>query len=286
MVDYKNRYPGINPHLNSRLQSPGGGWETFHASCIEHLAMVLETQLPENYLPFTEKSLQVTLVESDTEVLIANLGTRYPDVFVTHEGDKIAGNQQFSATTPTLTLPLVDSFDEEEILMGLVIYRFTSRELPGVPVTRIELLSPANKPGGSNYAQYIRNRRETLLAGLRLVEIDWLHETRPIIPTIPSYPDHEAESYPYSIIVSDPRPSIEQGKTDVYSFRLSQPLPIINIPLDGSDVVTLDFTHVYNETIERRRFFSLIDYAQLPARFETYSDTDQAYIRQHMGYLG
>jgi Protein of unknown function (DUF4058) len=282
MVDTKNRYPGINPHLNSLLQSPGGGWEMFHPAFLMRLLDELESRLPENYLPFAEKSLQITLIDPQTDTPLGRLGTRRPDVIVMRKGEGIAQTSGETVSSPTLALSILDNFDEEETLLGLVIYRLDKGKLPGIPVTRFELLSPGNKPGGAHHAQYLRNRQETLLVGLRLVEIDWLHESRPIIPAIPSYPDGEDDSYAYSIIVSDPRPSLDEGKTLVYGFTVEQPAPTINIPLDGEDFVTLDFGRVYNQTIERRNYYSLIDYTQEPARSQAYSEKDRAYIRQRM----
>lgn len=49
----KNLYPGVNPYLNSRLQSPGGGWLSFHNSMIERLADHLHEVLPPGYLAST-----------------------------------------------------------------------------------------------------------------------------------------------------------------------------------------------------------------------------------------
>lgn len=237
MVDYKNRYPGINPHLNSLLQSPCGGWEMFHLSFVVRLTDELDKLLSENYLPYSEKSLVIHF-----------------------DGD-------------------------EKTLMAATIYRVEGKNLRNIPVLRFELLSPGNKPGGAHHTQYLHNRQETLAVGLRLVEIDWLHETRPIISAIPSYPDGADNSYPYSIIVSDPRPSLDEGQTLVYGFSVEQPAPTINIPLDGEDFVTLDFGRVHNQTIERRSYYSLIVYTTEPPRFNAYSEKDRAFIRQRMAEI-
>lgn len=228
-----NPYPGINAHLNSFLQSEGGGWEMFHAVTIGFLASHLEVNLPGNYFVADEKSLQV--------------------------------------------------FDEEDYLSSVVIYRLESNEFPGKPITRIELLSPENKPGGSHHANYLMKRRETLESGLRLVEIDWLHETRPVIRGIPSYPDHEDGAFPYWVIVSDPRPSLALGKTDVYGVGMDEILPVTHIPLDDEDVIPVDFGLIYKQTFESRRLFSIVsDYTKEPPRFQTYAPADQARIRQRM----
>lgn len=38
-----NLYPGVNAHLNSFLQSEGGGWESFHA---QYLVMIAAADRP------------------------------------------------------------------------------------------------------------------------------------------------------------------------------------------------------------------------------------------------
>src|SRR5690606_31840147 len=112
-----------------------------------------------------------------------------------------------------------------EELNSIMIYHAKG----GKPITRIELLSPANKPQGSHYGTYLVKRDETLRAGLRLIEMDYLHETRPILPGIPSYADGEQDAFPYHIIVSDPRPTFHEGKVNVYSFGVMDALPVIDI---------------------------------------------------------
>jgi len=72
--------------------------------------------------------------------------------------------------------------------------------------------------------------------GLRLVEIDYLHERRPIDPRLPTYPSNP-DSYPYYILVSDPRPTYFSGKTAFYGFGVMDALPVIDVPLSDEDVV-------------------------------------------------
>src|SRR5690606_10252748 len=104
-----------------------------------------------------------------------------------------------------------------------------------------------------------------------------------IIRGITSYPDREAEAYPYSIIVTDPRPSFEEGQSKVYGFSVGDTIPVIEIPLADADVIVFDFGAVYNQFYANTRFFGeTVDYEQLPVRFETYSPDDQQRIRAQM----
>jgi len=169
---------------------------------------------------------------------------------------------------------------------AMAIYHVEAGQYPGKAVTRVELLSPANKPSGSHCSQYLVKRQETLEARLRLVEIDYLHETPPVLHIIPSYVERAPNSLPYTIIISDPRPTPQEGPTNVYGFGVDEPIPALEIPLDGKDTVRLDFGAVYKQTFKNMRVFRFIaDYRRDPDRMETYHSADQERIRQRMAAI-
>ncbi|MEQ8673456.1 MAG: DUF4058 family protein [Aggregatilineales bacterium] len=275
----ENPYPGINPHLNSYLLAEGG-WKTFHSKHITHLTDYLETILPGNYYTMPEDSLQITAYYPDLEKRILT----EPDISIYYVGKhKDDLPTQSTVTTPTLTMPVIETIvNEDEPYTAVIIYGENRK-----PVTRIELLSPSNKPTYKHYNQYISKRDDTLKSGLRLVEIDFLHTTQPIIPEIPSYRDRHARAYPYMLIVSDPRPTLEKGLTSVYGFGVLDNLPVLEIPLNGQDTVRADFGEVYNTTFSSSRAFSQIfsDTANDPANFAAYTDDDQRKIRAKMGEI-
>lgn len=278
----KNLYPGINPHLNSFLQSEAGGWESFHAELIVQTRMTLDEQLPLGYLAVAEKSLQIS------EITLPALGkpskTR-PDVMIYQSSTRPSSPAQPSGMTalPTATLPLLETLEEEEFLTSVVIYQAGEGSALGRPITQIEILSPANKPGGSHYPRYRLKRVEILQSGLRLVEVDYLHESRPIIASLPSYPHHEENAMPYMIMVTDPRPSFEQGQAAIYGFGVEDLIPTIPIPLAGADVQALDFGAIYHRVYASLRFCAaVVDYEQQPMHFERYSEADRARIQNKM----
>jgi hypothetical protein len=282
----RNLYKGVKPHLNSFLQSKGGGWEMFHVNFISQLAAYIDEHLPPNYYAADEKSLQITAQLPETGVSIGKPTKTVPDIAIFQISPSASSTRSSPISTPLFSMPVADTFDEEDYITSVVIYHLDAGHVPGLRVTRIEVLSPANKPRGSHHVQYLMKRRETLKAGVRLVEIDLLHETRPIIPGIPSYVDKHEGAYPYWIVVNDPRPSWEMGKTDVYNLEVNALLPTIDLPLDGQDVVTVDFNIPYNLLFERRRVYRIVtDYAALPERFETYSPADQERIRARMAEI-
>jgi hypothetical protein len=187
---------------------------------------------------------------------------------------------------PTLTIPLTETVDDLEEISSAVIYRIEDGELPGKPVTRIELLSPANKPPGSYSGDYLIKRAETLYSGLHLVEIDYLHENRPLFARIPDYSARTGAAYPYHFIISDPHPTLHEGRVHIYSFGVFDPIPALDIPLAGGDTVRVDFGAVYNRTFESSRLFRrLVDYVQEPVNFDAYSEADQERIQAKMAEI-
>jgi hypothetical protein len=133
----------------------------------------------------------------------------------------------------------------------------------------------------------MRKRTETLQIGIRLVEIDYLHERRPLLADIPSYANRQPGAFPYHLIVSDPHPSADEGPTDIYSFGIFDPPPAIAIPLDDTDSIMVDFGLLYQRTFESSRLFReiLVDYTQEAVNFASYSEADQQTIRERIAQI-
>jgi hypothetical protein len=276
----ENQYRGVNAHLQSFLQSPGGGWEMFHAAHITHLTDTLDNILPKHYYALNEKSLQLAALDLETEE--KTLSWTRPDIRI--HGEPLL-DTSYRAQNPqalVATLPLIKISVEDEPLTGVLIFQIRDEQEAQL-VTRIELLSPANKPPGSHYRQYLRKRNETLDSGINLVELDYLHETRFLSSLIPSYPDGELEARPYIILVNQPRPIHGKERTLVYGFHVDEFMPTIDIPLAGEDQISVDFGAAYNVTFSRNRYYGQhVDYEQLPLHFERYNPADQERIRERM----
>lgn len=236
----RNLYTGVNPHLNSLLQTPDSDDEpshflSFHAAFIGGILIYLNAHLPANYIALAEPSLQW---EGEPE----------------------------------------DAVD----LPKAVQIRLIEVTKVGRAVACVELLSPPNKSGCSNYGDYRIKRFEYVRAGVSLIEIDLLHESPPLIAALPIYPQEE-DAHPYTIIKTDPRPT--RSLTRAYGFDVGQPLPSIEIPLADNDSVIADFDQVYTDVFVPFRFYRLVDYSELPERFETYSAADQQRIRARMNEI-
>jgi hypothetical protein len=264
-----NRYPGINPHLNSALQQQD--WKGFHTAHLAHLAEAIDAQLPANYYAVLEDSIQMNVWHDAGKYTVADILVRQRDPNKLPESGTAVAVAEIAE--PTLVF---DVFEDDAFVPSVMIYHQDR------PITRIELLSPANKYPGSHYRDYIRKREATLHDGLRLVEIDYLHEQSPVLSLLPSYPDRDEGALPYMILVSDPTKVFDGGM--MYGFGVLDKLPVIVIPLEDKEGVVIDFGAVYQRTFGSSRFFRevLTRYNELPARFSRYSPEDQARIQQQM----
>jgi hypothetical protein len=271
-----NLYPGINAHLNSYLQAEFGGWRSFHADHIFVLSRVIEESLPPGYYIRIETSLQIdTLDDGDPY----HRSITIPDISVLHQTAFVTPSSlpSVQVASPTFTIPVLETLAEEDTLSGVVVYEAGTSTAR--PILRVELLSPANKPRGSHHEQYLVKRASTLRGELSLIEIDYLHETPPLLIHQPRYP-RAIGSQPYSIILTDPRPALEESNSEVYLWSVTDPLPNILVKLIGKDEFTLRFGEAYNRTFESSRFYTtIVDYAIDPVNFDRYREDDQAKIR-------
>lgn len=284
----QNQYRGINAHLHSFMQQEDGGWGVFHAAHIMHLAEAIVVLLPSGYAVEPEKGMQIHRYHPDTGEPILPKWKPKPAVTIYDRG---ASPHQAAGSTlavPTLTLSAEESIelDRESYMTAIVIRELTEQGKIGKPVTWIELLSPTNKPPNSGYWHYRDKRIAAIQNGIALVEIDYLHETQSPVPRLPSYPYDDDRTFPYTIVVTNPRPSLREGKLEIYGFRVDEPIPTIAIPLLGEEMIALDINTVYNRTFTTFPTFSLrADYEQLPVNFERYHPSDQQRIQARMASI-
>ena len=290
MFSRQNLYPGINAHLNSWLQAESGRWLSFHSDHITFLVSVLNADLPPGYIVRGEQSLQISETNLTTGQTIP-YQTR-PDALVSRLQSKQPQAPTASGLATELAMiPLPDTFpaDPEDDLTGIVIYRVTGSGDLGTPVTRIELLSPSNKPGCQGYKSYLVGRWRSLHSGLNLVEIDYLHQLPPISPALPRYPDG-ANSTPFYVLVNQPHPSFQEGQTRIFGWHATQPLPRIPIPLQAHPEMhssELDLATAYERTFANndRLYETILNYAQEPLDFFHYSTDNQKHIKSKPPYL-
>jgi len=279
----ENRYPGVNVHLMNFLLQPDGGWESFHSEFVIRLRETFDSALPRNYYAVAEKSLQISELTED------RLQRTRPDVSIYQTGEAPIATREavLSGTAPSTVLSLAEIAEEMiDTITAVGIYEVVGGKAPGRLVTRVEVLSPANKPPADYATKYLLRRVETFEAGVNLVEIDLIHTHRPVSIRVPSYPDRHEGATPTVVLVSDPHPSLDEGKFYIYHVPVSHPLPKVTIPLSGDEVFVADLQAVYNRTIAATRVFPmLVDYSVDPVNLEAYTESDRAWISEFLTSL-
>jgi hypothetical protein len=273
-------YRGINAHLHSVLQNQYAGWEEFHGTHTTHIAEFIDRILPPRYLAKPQRSFQITAIAAD-ELESQTLRIARPDATIYEQRAWTSSTVSAAdAASPSLTLTLAEIYDNPEDYLSAVAI-VPLEDSTGQPVVWIELLSPSNKPPALAYADYHQKRGLALAAGIVMVEIDYLHQSRTILTKLARYP--KEGSYPYYIAVTTPRPTFTEGLVHIYGFVVDQSIPKVPIPLLGKDSITVDFGAIYNHTFESLRSFSeYVDYEAEPPRFNTYHEEDQKRIREKM----
>lgn len=284
----KNQYIGINAHLHSLWQAEGG-WDEFHAAHIIYLANALKIPLiPMGYTAGVQQSLQIRRANAPD-------GRPEADVLI-YDTDP---QRSYEPLPPSrsgyglLVMPIAELLEAKEQgskdYHAIGLYQFApAKRDRGEPIVWIELLLPSNKPGGQNAAYYREKVLKLLRNGIVLIEIDYLHESAPTFPGIPnSRPVENGEAlpqdaHPYRIVVIDPRPTLMKGIARLYQFGVDETLPVVDIPLQGGDVLAFDFGEPYVRTLEESMFGLDVDYSQLPLNFQWYQKDDQERIAARM----
>ncbi|MCA0457880.1 MAG: DUF4058 family protein [Chloroflexi bacterium] len=287
----KNQYAGINAHLHSLWQSQGG-WVEFHTRHIVHLADALKAVLlPMGYTAALEPSLQIRRIDTaqpaeypESDVTIYDMNPIRPRPSAQGSPAAASGELVFSITETLFENPI-----SEKTYTAIGIYEVVQgRQDRGEAVAWIELLSPSNKPAGRDVWDYFNKRIKIIESGLVYIELDYLHESAPTLRGLPDYHtkrDHlsAAEAHPYRILIVDPRPNLEDGVVRVKEFDVDEPIPRMNIVLNGEDVLDFDFGTPYHKTLSDALYgLEFIDYSQFPMNFDRYQTADKTRITNRM----
>lgn len=282
----RNEYLGVNAHLHSYFQNHPDGkgdWESFYTLYIADLARAINRILPPGYLVLPERSMQIREYDTDTGARL--IKRPKPDIAVYDLDPARQPANPPGAAVATRTHTVSETLDDDEDIYypAVVIYELQEDASGRVPVTHLELLAPTNKvePGRT---VYLDKRKTVLRTGINLVEIDYLHQTEPVVRVIPSYPRQQPDATAYTILVSQPRRDAEGGgPVTTYGFGVDIPIPTIDIPLARGETIPVNFGAVYHDTLNSLAAFSEpVDYAALPERFDSYHPADQERIRRRM----
>jgi hypothetical protein len=273
----RNQYHGVNAHLHSLWQGTGK-WNRFHNYFISKLMEDLKARLlPMGYTVEIEEALQVRRVGDD-------LPRRpRPDLLVVDTLPVRGDPQMISALRgQPLLLETLEAEDYDHPYTALAIYELLPDFSEGEAVAWVELLSPSNKGSSRDAYTYLAKRRLLLEHGLVLLEIDLLHETSPTFERLADYAAGEPGAAPYRLMVVDPRPDYREAKVLLHEVAVDMPLPVVDVPLNGDDMVSVDFEALYRRAFEDGLYGYGVDYRELPINFERYSETDQTRIVNRM----
>jgi hypothetical protein len=231
-------FPGMDPYLEGDL------WPGFHHELAVQAKQLLLPLLTPRYYPFTERYF---LMDDDVDLTIGEERVM-PDVGIAEKG----GGGRLRSPEREMAAPLVL---EVPMPMPVAHYRVVIRTMPARKlVAAIEFLSPTNKRGQGR-EQYLRKRNRLLVRPVNLIEIDLLHQGR----RVPVKGKHPAGAYFVYVSRAQERPKIK-----VWPRRLEQPLPVIPLPLKGTDVVDFDVQQAMTNVYNLGGYDTIIDYSQPP----------------------
>ncbi|MGH2544387.1 MAG: DUF4058 family protein [Ardenticatenaceae bacterium] len=237
-------FPGMDPYLESKEH-----WSGFHHHLAEEIMTVLNSALSTRY--YAEVEVRMVLQQID-EIGISTSDNVYPDAAVLEVNPQVA-TQGAAIALPVAPIQRTAMTAEQHKLRSVRVYVAETKRL----VTTVELLSPVNKRGVGLEA-YRAKRRRILRSDVHLVEIDLLCGGK--------RPGWEVSDPPidtdYVLLVN--RASNGNGRvSDIWPVALSEPLPILPIPLLPPDAdVPLDLGVVLRSIYTRAVYERRIDYRQ------------------------
>ncbi|MFN8446215.1 MAG: DUF4058 family protein [Caldilineaceae bacterium] len=236
-------FPGMDPYLEGYL------WPDVH----HRLATQISDQLMPYLRPRYVARIEVQMVTDETPE--AEIGILYPDMEIVRTPNSsfqpsrggVFVAEPLTASPVTATVPLA----EFELRLATVEIRDTAQNQL---VTSIEILSPINKrePGRAKYRDKVRRLYE---ANVNIIEIDLLRRGQRSF----TYPRSPTSAY---------RISLTQAKAksvDIWSIQLTDPLPVINVPLRSPDAdVLLDLETAFTSIYDKAAYDLTIDYTTMP----------------------
>jgi hypothetical protein len=232
---------GMNPYLeNPALCSK------VHKRLIVAISDSLSPQIRPKYIVDIEERVYQTREEDSILVGIPDVAVQASQKTTTETGNIAVAAPP--ATSTTVTIPMPEIIRESY----LEVRDVATREV----VTVIEVLSPKNKRPGEGRKAYDKKRLRVLGSSTHLVEIDLLHDGKPMLIL------QNDISSNYRILVSR---SEYRPKADLYAFNLQNSIPPFSLPLreDDSEPI-IDLQTLINELYDRASYDLIIDYRQEP----------------------
>lgn len=250
-------FPGMDPFLEGYL------WPDVHNSIAFVTKELLSIPISPKYVARTEL---YTFEDSNPE---GDVGIMYPDVEILRRKG-IVEEPAFSYKSETnilspATISIPDVMPIEVRIPFVEIRDRQSNQL----ITAIEILSPVNKrdPG---LLPYRAKRKHLHESGVHLLEIDLLRRgQRPF-----NHPYMPKTHYIITLMRAG------MNKTDVWGFNITDPLPVVPVPLKAPDPdVPLDLGKVMRIIYERSLYHLSIHYNETPPP-PAFSEEEQAWMTE------
>jgi len=244
-------------------------FQELHTQMLAEAQARLQVQIRPKYIARLERHLSEGSV---WELGLETLDRKEPDVTIV-EGKPAESGVAAAVALAKPTVEQAEELEPDELELRkqrrIVIY---VQSKPRQAVTSIELISPSNKQAGSlTRDRYLEKRASALHGGLNWVEIDLLRGgVRPEIPVrVPRDVD-------YLTYVA--KATSRGWKHQVFAWQLRDPLPVLPIPLLGTDQAALDLASCFHEAYDRIAADDEADYEAEPSpplKEEDFAWTDE-----------
>ncbi len=198
-------FPGMNPYLENPAL-----WSEVHSLLIAAIANSLNPILRPRYRVAIEQRVYQTTANDSILVGIPDVAVQVSQKNTTETGNIAVAAPLVTSTT--VTIPMPETIRESY----LEVRDVATREV----VTVIEVLSPKNKRPGEGRKAYDKKRLRVLGSSTHLVEIDLLHDGKPMLILQNDIPTN------YRILVSR---SEYRPKADLYAFNLKNSIPAFSL---------------------------------------------------------
>jgi hypothetical protein len=266
-------FPGMDPYLETNPI-----FQELHTQMLAEMQAMLQPQLRPRYVARLERHLSEGCVWEPPQGAVW-LERKEPDITVVSRG----GRRKHTGSTAVLARPTAsvgEDLDRDELELRkqrrIVIY---VQERPRLAVTGIELLSPGNKQSGAlAQERYLEKRASALHGGLHWVEIDLLRGgvRPPIAAPVPATAD-------YLTYVAQATPT--GWNHLVYAWNLRESLPVLPIPLLGTDQAQLDLGGCFAAAYDRIAADDEVDYRGAPPS-PRLGKSDQLWMNQLLRTAG